>query len=327
MIRKTAAPVPEAAPPRALLVEILLARGFVATELGLAFDCFRIANRLTAKDLFRLRLVSVGHETVLSSLGGIAVSVQPLDSITDLPDLIIVTGGTGMARALRKFLPRLQRVRHAGGRALALSDAAQALLTAGAAPEAAVHWEGRPVLEEAGLADRGSNVLYLRSGTLITSAGMAATADVVLALIAEMATPALARDVARVLLLDRPRMADTEQPKTASALVSLPDGPLRAALKVMEATLEFPRSTARIAETAGLSTRQLERLFARHLGKSPRAYYGDLRLHRARTLIETSTLSLTEIAVACGFESPAHFSRVFKQRYGMTPHALRSSGL
>ena len=327
MIPKICASAPEFRQAECLLVEILLAPGFVATELAIAFDSFRIANRMAGRDLFRLRIVSIDSESTLSSLGGIGVSVQPLKAVTDLPDLIIVTGGLEMARALRKFLPRLQRVRHAGGIAVALSDAAQALLTAGAAETAAVHWEGRPVLEEAGLAERGSNVLYTRSGSLATSAGMAATADVVLALIAEMTTPALMREVARVLLLDRLRMANTEQPKGTSALVSLPEGPLREALKTMETTLEFPRSTSQIARGVGLSTRQLERLFARYLGKSPQAYYRDLRLHRARTLIETSNLSLTEIALSCGFETPAHFARVFKLRYGMTPRVLRSSGL
>jgi transcriptional regulator GlxA family with amidase domain len=327
MTPKTSVSGPESADRGPRLVEILLARGFVATELAIAFDSFRIANRLAGRELFRLQIVSVEAATTLPSLGGIEVAVVPMDVAPDLPDLLIVTGGAEMARALRRFLPRLQRVRHAGGLVVALSDAAQALLTAGAAETAAIHWEGRPLLEEAGLADRGSNVLYTRSGNLVTSAGMAATADVVLALIAELTTPVLMREVARVLLLDRLRMAKSEQPQGASALPSLPDGPLRKALKAMETTLEFPRSTAEIAQSVNVSTRQLERLFARYLGKSPQSYYRDLRLHRARTLIEGSPLSLTEIALSCGFEGSAHFGRVFKQRYGMTPLFLRTSGL
>jgi transcriptional regulator GlxA family with amidase domain len=309
------------------LVEILLAQGFVATELAIAFDSFRIANRLAGRELFRLQIVSVDAANTLTSLGGMEITVTPMDSTTNLPDLLIVTGGSEMARALRRFLPRLQRVRNAGGLAVVLSDAAQALLTAGAAETAAVHWEGRPMLEEAGIAERGTNTLFTRSGNLVTSAGMAATADVVLALIAEMTSLVLMRDVGRVLLLERLRMAESEQPQGLSDLASLPGGPLRKALKAMETNIEFPQSTAEIAQSINLSARQLERLFARHLGKSPQAYYRDLRLHRARTLIEGSSLSLTEIALSCGFEGSAHFSRLFKQRYGMTPIMLRSYGL
>jgi AraC family transcriptional regulator, glycine betaine-responsive activator len=327
MTPKTSASGPEARgrPPR--LVEILLARGFVATELAIAFDSFRIANRLAGHELFRLRTVSVEGASTLPSLGGIEIAVLPMDAAPDLPDVLVVTGGAAMTRVLRAVLPRLQRVRNAGGIAVALSDAAQALLSAGAAETAAIHWETRPMLEEAGLAERGVNAISTRSGNLITGAGMAATADVILPLIAELATPALMREVGRVLLLDRLRMAETEQPKGASALSSLPDGPLRLALQAMESALEAPLSTAEVARGVNLSTRQLERLFARHLGKSPQTHYRDLRLHRARTLIEGSPMALTEIALSCGFETPSHFSRVFKRRYGMTPHALRASGL
>jgi transcriptional regulator GlxA family with amidase domain len=327
MTPKTFASGPEARGQRPKLVEILVARGFVATELAIAFDSFRIANRLAGQELFRLRIVSVEAASTLPSLGGIEVAVMPMDAAPDVADVLIVTGGAAMACALRAFLPRLQRVRNAGGIALALSDAAQALLSAGAAETAAIHWEGRPILEEAGLAERGVNSIYTRSGNLVTGAGMAATADVILPLIAEMANPALMREVGRVLLLDRLRVAETEQPKGASALASLPDGPLRRALKTMESAIEVPLSTAQIAKGVNLSTRQLERLFARYLGKSPQIYYRDLRLHRARTLVEGSPMALTEIALSCGFETQSHFARVFKQRYGMTPHALRVTGL
>lgn len=327
MTLKTSVSGPKAKGQKPRLVEILLARGFVATELAIAFDSFRIANRLAGQGLFRLRIVSVEASRTLPSLGGIEVAVVPMAAAPDVADVLIVTGGAAIAEALSAFLPRLQRVRNAGGIAIALSDAAQALLSAGAAETAAIHWEGRPILEEAGLAERGVNSIYTRAGNLVTGAGMAATADVVLLLIGELATPALMREVGRVLLLDRLRIAHTEQPKGASALASLPDGPLRRALQIMEGALENPLSTAVIAKGVNLSTRQLERLFTRHLEKSPQTYYRDLRLHRARTLVEGSPMSLTEIALSCGFETPSYFSRVFKQRYGVTPYAVRASGL
>lgn len=136
------------------LVEILLARGFVATELAIAFDSFRIANRLAGHELFRLQIVSVEAARTLPSLGSIEVAVVPMDAASDLPAVLIATGGAEMARALRRLLPLLQRVRNAGGLAVARSDAAQGLLTAGAAETAAIHWEGRPVPEETGMVER-----------------------------------------------------------------------------------------------------------------------------------------------------------------------------
>jgi AraC family transcriptional regulator, glycine betaine-responsive activator len=302
-------------------VEILLARDFVATELASTFDSFRIANRLDGRQLFKVRLVSIEGCASLSSLGGIEVATEPVP--TKLPDLLIVTGGPGMVRAQHLFLPRLQRVLLAGGMALVLSDAAQALITSGATDSAAVHWEGLPLLEEAGLAHRGRNALYTRSGRLITGAGMAATADVVLALIGEIASPLLTHEVARVLLLDRPRLPEAEQPGALSDVPGLPNGPLRTALRIMETTLEFPIPTSEIARRVGQSIRQLERIFAHHLNQSPQAYYRNLRLMRARALIDGSALPISEIALACGFATQSHFARIFKVRYGTTPHRIR----
>ncbi|TAG16641.1 MAG: helix-turn-helix domain-containing protein [Rhodobacterales bacterium] len=152
---------------------------------------------------------------------------------------------------------------------------------------------------------------------------MAATADSVLAQIAKLASPLLAQEVGRVLLLDRLRQADTEQPGGLSALPGPPDGPMRRALQRMETSIEFPIPTSEIARRVGLSPRQLERIFARDFRQSPQAYYRTLRLFRACTLIEKSAMSLTEIALSCGFETQSHFGRVFKSPYGSTPRALR----
>ena len=116
MTRITCVSGPDLGSPEPCLVEVLPARGFVPTGLAAAFDCFRIANRVAGRDIFLMRLVSVGTERMLASLGGIEVSVVPMAELSSPPDILIGTGGAGMARATLQFLPRLQRVRHAGAR-------------------------------------------------------------------------------------------------------------------------------------------------------------------------------------------------------------------
>lgn len=319
MIPKISASAPE---PH--LFEILVSRGFVVTELAAAFDPFRIANRLSGRTLFDLRVLAADGATRAVSLGGLDFAVATQADARRLPDLLVVTGGAGMAAALRQVLPRVQQVRHAGGVALVLSDAAQALLALGAAKTVVVHWEGRAVLAEAGIDETACTGLYARQGSLMTCAGMNATQDAVLALIAGFASPGLAREVGRVLLMERLRLGDTEQPKGPSDTPGLTSGPFRTALRIMEETLEFPVAIAQIARQVGLSSRQLERLFSRNLGVSPSAHYLRLRLQKARVLIEGTHLVLQEVALSCGFVSQSHFSRVFKQRYGLTPHNLRA---
>jgi hypothetical protein len=156
MIPRTYVSAPEPRHNHSVLSEIPLARGFVATELAIAYDSSRITNRVAGRDFFQLRMVSLGHETMLSSQGGSDVTVQPLTSVPVFPDLICAAGGLELERALHRCLLRLQPVRLASGIAVALSDAAQALPTAGAAETAAEHGEGRPVSEEAAIPNAGN---------------------------------------------------------------------------------------------------------------------------------------------------------------------------
>lgn len=310
--------------PEPLRTEILIAPGFVPTELAAALDCLRIANRVSGREHFKWAIVSANGKNSVASLGGMEVTAIPVSKAPGSPDLLIIPGGSGISDCLRDVLPRLHRVNHRGGCALAMSDAAQALLVAGMTERAAVHWETRAVLEEEGLAPNCVPVIFLREGKLVTSAGMASAYDALITLIAEFCSPQVAGTVARILLLERFRIGSAEQPQGVSNMPNLPDGPLRAALALMEMNTEEPISTHTIARSIKVSTRQMERLFARYLGTSPNKYYRQIRLHKARILIEGSKLSLSQVALACGFESHSHFSRVFKNRYGVTPYDVRS---
>ncbi len=74
-----------------------------------------------------------------------------------------------------------------------------------------------------------------------------------------------------------------------------------------------------------MSPRQLERLFARYLGRSPKRYYMEIRLERARNLLMQTEMSVIEIALASGFASAAHFSKCYRATYGSTPYRHRGA--
>ena len=304
-------------------VELLVAPGFVATELAAALDCLRLANRLSGKTLFRWRIASASGETTTRALGDLEIVTEPVGAANSLPDLLVVVGGRGTLAAKRVTLPRIQRVRMKGGMVVVLSDASAVLLQSGAASRAAVHWENRLVLAETGDSGPETNALFLRNGNLLTCAGMVSTYDAMLVLIAQQTSGLLVTDVARVLLLDRVRTSDAEQPKERSEASEWKGTALRRALRLMEERIEDPLSTEEVARAVGLSMRQVERIFMRHLKMSPLNYYRGIRLQRARVLVESSGLSLTEIALAVGFDSPSSFSRNFTRRFGQSPARLR----
>jgi transcriptional regulator GlxA family with amidase domain len=95
----------------------------------------------------------------------------------------------------------------------------------------------------------------------------------------------------------------------------------------MEATVEEPEPRAALARLAGVSLRQLERLFAHHLGESLADAYRRVRLDQAAQLLRATSLAVTAVSVACGFRSSSHFSRAFRLRYGLTPVECRKSTL
>jgi transcriptional regulator GlxA family with amidase domain len=74
-----------------------------------------------------------------------------------------------------------------------------------------------------------------------------------------------------------------------------------------------------LAEAAGCSRRQMERLFVKYLDQTPYRYFRDLRLDHARGLMRETDLSVTEIAVASWFSSSVVFAKSFRARFGYSP--------
>jgi AraC family transcriptional regulator len=80
-----------------------------------------------------------------------------------------------------------------------------------------------------------------------------------------------------------------------------------------------------LAAAAGVHSVHLTRSFRRHFRCTPGEYLRRCRLSKAAALLSSSRLSLSKIAVACGYFDQAHFSRSFKRAYGVSPRTYRTS--
>ena len=133
----------------------------------------------------------------------------------------------------------------------------------------------------------------------------------------------LADGVADQFMHERIRDQHDHQRMSLPARLGVRHPKLLKVIEMMEDNLEEPLSRTELAGNAGLSTRQLERLFRKYLNRSPARYYLELRLNKARLLLVQTNMSIIDVALACGFVSASHFSKCYRDFFGRTPRKER----
>lgn len=306
-------------------IVILVEDGFVPTELALVQDVFRIANRLEGGAFFSTVIGTSSGSELVEGDGGMMLRARTwAGDWPNIPNHLIVLGGCGVRRTFPRMQARFNWLDRLGCRVVLLSDAASEWKKL--FPEAAgitTHWENHQLLRDADLATDRDLPLYSQRNRITTAAGMMATADAVLGAIVASYSSFLAQATARVLLMDRIRGGETSQPRSEHDTISLRHAKIERVIAAMEENLAVPVPISELAGIAGYSTRQLERRFNRVFGQAPAAFYRSLRLRRGKVLLEQTDLSITEIAVICGFSGSSTFAKIFARDYGVTPKRWR----
>jgi AraC family transcriptional regulator, arabinose operon regulatory protein len=94
----------------------------------------------------------------------------------------------------------------------------------------------------------------------------------------------------------------------------------------MERRLQEPLALADLAGAARLSPSRFARLFRADVGVPPARYLHQLRLARARVLLERTFLTVKQVRTLVGLNDGRRFSRDFRRAYGIGPGALRRQG-
>jgi transcriptional regulator GlxA family with amidase domain len=97
----------------------------------------------------------------------------------------------------------------------------------------------------------------------------------------------------------------------------------RRAKEMLDANLEGEISLSLLALECGLSIRHFTRAFRQSTGVPPHRYLLKRRVQRAQTLLMNPSLSLLDVALACGFADQSHFTRVFTASVSLSPGAWR----
>ncbi len=156
-----------------------------------------------------------------------------------------------------------------------------------------------------------------------TCSGGTAPVDMMLQLVRHQLGPEISAGVAEQFVYERVRAAGDQQRVPLRHTVGNQSAKLITAVELMEANIREPISQLDLAAYVGLSRRQLQRLFQRYLMCSPSQHYRNIRLSRARELLQQTALGLTDVASQTGFSSVSHFSKAYKGCFGYAPGAER----
>ncbi|MGU3493108.1 GlxA family transcriptional regulator [Xanthobacteraceae bacterium A53D] len=305
----------------------LLLPDFAMLTYASAIEPLRAANALSGRDLYRWRHISPDGLPVKAS-NGVPIPVdERVGDTLELDALVICAGGNPAAFRHKPTFTFLRRLALRGVMLAGVSGGPYALARAGvlAGHRCTLHWEHVPAFTEEFPDLDVKRTLYEIDRDRVTCAGGIATLDMMADLIARDHGPDLANAVSEWFLRTHARPASGAQRMAPRERFGIGNAKVLSVLGEMEARLEEPASREELAHRVGISVRQLERLFADHLGESVGAHYLSLRLDRARALLRQTALPVAEVAMATGFVSTSHFSRAYKARFGMPPSGERSA--
>jgi len=292
-----------------------------------AVEPLRIANRMAGHTLYTWRIIGEGGESVTCSNGVTFRLDGDLDEIAR-DDTVMLCGGMHIQTATTKrVISWLRREARRGVTVGGLCTAGHTMARAGLldGKRATIHWENQDSFaEEFDEVDLTKSV-FVVDGNRISTAGGTASIDLMLKLIADDHGEELASAVADQLIYSSIRTDQDTQRLSIPSRIGVRHPKLGQVIQIMEQNIEEPISPALLARDVGLSTRQLERLFRRYLNRSPKRYYMELRLQKARNLLLQTDMSVINVALACGFTSPSHFSKCYRAQYETTPYRERGA--
>ncbi|MGX0876804.1 transcriptional regulator GlxA family with amidase domain [Roseovarius sp. MBR-154] len=312
------------APKRFIFV---LLDNFTLLSFASAVECLRIANRMAEAELYSWALTG-DTDDIITCSNGVRFHVDfPLAEL-NREDVVIVCGGVDIQKAAtKKMLNWLRREARRGLRMGGLCTASYVLAKAGLldGKRATIHWENHDAFLEEFDEVQLTKSVFVIDGNRMTTAGGTSSIDLMLNIIADDHGEKLANAVADQQIYSSIRTDQDTQRLSVPTRIGVRHPKLSQVIQMMEANIEDPISPSILAREVGMSTRQLERLFRRYLSRSPKRYYMELRLQKARNLLMQTDMTVINVALACGFASPSHFSKCYRAHYNTTPYRERGA--
>ena len=313
------------------IVEVLAFPSVKLLDVTGPIQVFASANTLMAQAgqaaPYAIRIVAQGDEMVEAS-GGVELAVHPLSAVDAVLDTLVIAGGEGVDTAAANTLLidwTRERAKHAR-RTASVCTGAFLLAASGILDgrRAVTHWAFC-----AELAKRFPSVhvepdpIFVRDGTVWTSAGVTAGIDLALALVEEDLGRAAALAVARYLVVFLKRPGGQAQFSEFLSLQAAEDK-FGALHDWISNHLAGDLSLPVLAAQAGMSERSFSRHYAESSGLTPARAVEKLRVEGARHLLSETRLPVKRISQRCGFGSEETMRRSFLRLLDTTPQDYRA---
>jgi len=283
---------------------------------------FELTNLEAPAPAYEIRVVSEPGGAVTSSLG---TSVQTVALDPRVYDTLIVAGPTTLQPTSPALLQLLLQALPSTRRMASICTGAFVLAEAGILDGRRVttHWHHARELQSGFPATRvEEDRIYVRDGTVWTSAGMTACIDLALALVEDDLGLDVCRAVAKRLVMHHRRAGGQSQFSALSELESRSER-IKTALTFARNHLHEDLSVEKLAEAVHMSPRHFSREFRMNTGRSPARAVEQLRAEVARVLVEADRLTIERIATQTGFADPERMRRAFLRVFGEPPQSLK----
>ncbi len=306
-------------PEQPIKISFLLFDQFSNNSLGNFLEPLRASNSFVTEPIFKWRFLTINGQPVQSSSG---LPILPDGAVTDLKrcDYLVVNSSYGYETYdTPKTRAALQKAAKLSQTVVGLDTGAWLLASAGllTGRTATIHWDiFENFLEKFPLVDV-QRKRVVKDKNRITCAGAISSFDLSLSIISNHLGESSKVDLQAFFMhQDTPMIVRNPQHNTRDPLVNK-------ALDLMHYNIEHPLSRAAIAAKLSCQAKTLDRRTISEFGASAGQIYRHIRLSAAQQMVTSTSLSILEISLRCGFQNPSAMTRAYKVRFGVTPSQNR----
>ncbi len=299
--------------------------GFSLIAYAAAIDTLRLANRISEQELYTWETITPENSLVKAS-NGLEVKPERVAEDAHNYDTVFVCGGVRIkdawSPAIGKWLQALDRKKTALG---SLCTGSYILAKAGLLEgyRCTIHWENISAMREDFPSLQLTDDIYEIDRNRYTCAGGTTPIDMMHHLVAMQHGHNLSAAISEEFLVDHVRSMTDRQRIPLRQQIGTSQPKLTEAVMLMEANIEDPLTPDELSGLVKISRRQLERLFRAYLDCTPTQYYLGLRLRNARRLLLQTEKTIIDISLVCGFSSAPHFSKCYRDLFGLPPRDER----